>query len=163
MLKLKQEARIGSKHRPPILAALLSLAIACLWPASFAAQLEGGFEIVQLADMEWDETSDRVQQKVLYGNPSEEGLYIIRVRFPAGGTSRPHFHSQDRFVTVIEGTWNAGIDASHDMTNTTPIPAGGFMMHPAGAVHYDGSRGDAVVVEIRGFGPVTTTSVDIEP
>lgn len=142
---------------------LACILVSLVWPASFAAQLEGGFEIVQLADMEWDETSDRVQQRVLYGNPSEEGLYIIRVRFPAGGTSRPHFHSQDRFVTVIEGTWNAGIDASHDMSNTTPIPAGGFMMHPAGAVHYDGSRGDAVVVEIRGFGPVTTTSVDIEP
>ncbi len=91
--------------------------------------------------MKWDESSDRVQQKILYGNPADEGLYIIRVRFPAGGTSRPHFHSQDRFVTVIEGVWNAGTDASHDMTATTPIPAGGFMLHPAGAVHYDGSRG----------------------
>lgn len=131
--------------------------------AEFGMTLAGGFEIVQLADLEWDESSNRVQQKILHGNPSEEGLYIIRVRFPAGGTSRPHFHSQDRFVTVIEGTWNAGIDASHDMTATTPIPAGGYMMHPAGAVHYDGSRGEAVVVEIRGFGPVTTTGVEIEP
>ncbi len=136
--------------------------MALLLPNSFAEKLAGGFEIVQLADMKWDESSDRVQQKVLYGNPSEEGLYIIRVRFPAGGTSRPHYHSQDRFVTVIEGTWNAGLDASHDMTKTTPIPSGGFMMHPAGAVHYDGSRGGPVVVEIRGFGPVTTTSVEIE-
>jgi hypothetical protein len=49
------------------------------------------------------------------------------------------------------------------MAATTPIPAGGFMLHPAGAVHYDGSRGGPVVVEIRGFGPVSTTSVDIQP
>lgn len=145
------------------LPSLLLAVIALLTPASFAVELEGGFEIVQLADMTWDKSSDRVQQKILYGNPAEEGLYIIRVRFPAGGTSRPHFHSQDRFVTVIEGVWNAGIDASHDMAATTPIPAGGFMLHPAGAVHYDGSRGGPVVVEIRGFGPVSTTSVDIQP
>lgn len=145
---------------------LLSLAILCVPTGlllTHAAELEGGFEIVQLADMNWDEDSDRVQQRILYGDPAEEGLYIIRLRFPAGATSRPHFHSTDRFITVIEGTWNAGIDASHDMSATTPIPAGGYMMHPAGAVHYDGSRGGPVVVEIRGFGPVTTTSVDIEP
>lgn len=161
---MMQKISMRKSNAPNIsLFTLLFGAIVSLTPTSFAAELTGGFEIVQLADMSWDESSDRVQQKVLYGNPAEEGLYIIRVRFPAGGTSRPHFHSQDRFVTVIEGTWNAGIDASHDMTTTTPIPAGGYMMHPAGAVHYDGSRGGPVVVEIRGFGPVSTTGVDIQP
>ena len=161
---MMQKISMRKSNAPNIsLFTLLFGAIVSLTPTSFAAELAGGFEIVQLADMSWDESSDRVQQKVLYGNPAEEGLYIIRVRFPAGGTSRPHFHSQDRFVTVIEGTWNAGIDASHDMTITTPIPAGGYMMHPAGAVHYDGSRGGPVVVEIRGFGPVSTTGVDIQP
>lgn len=144
-----------------LLVGLLALPNAAL--ISRAAELEGGFEIVQLNEMNWDESSDRVQQRILYGDPAEEGFYIIRLRFPAGATSRPHYHSTDRFITVIEGTWNAGIDASHDMTATTPIPAGGYMLHPAGAVHYDGSRGGPVVVEIRGFGPVVTTSVDIEP
>lgn len=127
---------------------------------TFAADSDKGFVIVQLADMEWDESSDRTQQRVLYGDPSKEGLYILRVRFPAGGTSTPHYHTQDRFVTVIEGVWNAGTDASHDMSKTTPISAGGFMMHPAGAVHYDGSRGGPVVVEIRGMGPVSTEQVE---
>lgn len=161
---MMQKISMRKPNAPSIsLFTLLFGTIVSLTPTSFAVELAGGFEIVQLADMSWDEPSDRVQQKVLYGNPAEEGLYIIRVRFPDGGTSSPHFHSQDRFVTVIEGTWNAGIDASHDMTITTPIPAGGYMMHPAGAVHYDGSRGGPVVVEIRGFGPVSTTGVDIQP
>ena len=132
-----------------------------LMPLCFAADSDKGFVIVQLADIEWDETSTQTQQKILYGDPSKEGLYVIRVRFPPGGSSTPHYHTQDRFVTVIEGVWNAGTDASHDMSKTTPIPAGGFMMHPAGAVHYDGSRGEAVVVEIRGMGPVTTEQVEI--
>ncbi len=131
-----------------------------LLPITFAAELENGFIVVQLEDLEWDESSNRVQSHVLYGNPSEAGLYIMRVRFPAGGTSNPHYHTQDRFVTVIEGTWHAGTDASHDMTATTAIPAGGFMIHPAGAVHYDGSRVGPVVVEIRGMGPVETVGVE---
>ncbi|MGI9249748.1 MAG: cupin domain-containing protein [Pseudohongiellaceae bacterium] len=139
---------------------LLLGTVILLLPVYFAAEPDPGFVIMQLDDMQWDESSDRVQSHILHGNPSEEGLYIMRVRFPDGGSSSPHYHTQDRFITVIEGTWHAGTDASHDMSRTTPIPAGGFMMHPAGAVHYDGSRGGAVVVEIRGMGPVETVRVE---
>lgn len=144
----------------PRLRLLLPL-LALLLPVSFAADSDKGFVIVQKDDLQWDETSTRTQQKILYGDPAKEGFYVIRVRFPPGGSSSPHYHTQDRFVTVIEGVWNAGTDASHDMTRTTPIPAGGFMMHPAGAVHYDGSRGGPVIVEIRGMGPVSTEQVAI--
>lgn len=143
------------KFRPALIALVM------LFPTSFAIEMPDGFSVVQIGDMNWDESSSNVQQRVLYGDPSEEGFYVIRVRFPDGGSSRPHYHSTDRFVTVIEGIWNAGIDASHDMTATVAIPAGGFMIHPAGGVHYDGSRSGPVVVEIRGMGPVNTTSVEI--
>jgi quercetin dioxygenase-like cupin family protein len=135
----------------------LSLLLALLiYSFATVAQDEKGFVIVQFDDIKWDESSNRVQTKMLHGNPSEAGLYIMRIRFPAGQSSSPHSHSQDRFITVIEGTWYAGTDASHDMSKTTAIPAGGFMKHPAGAVHYDGAKDQAVVVEIRGMGPVTT-------
>jgi hypothetical protein len=33
------------------------------------------------------------------------------------------------------------------------------MMHPAGAVHYDGARDEEVIVEIKGIGPVTTVGL----
>tara|TARA_Y100001970_G_C13819996_1_gene644376 strand:- start:109 stop:594 length:486 start_codon:yes stop_codon:yes gene_type:complete len=141
----------------------LAVLISSQIPGNFAAELDGGFVVILPEQIEWDETSDRVQQRILFGNPSEPGFYIIRVRFPDGGSSMPHFHSTDRFITVIEGVWHAGTDASHDMTRTTAIPAGGYMMHPAGATHYDGSRGGPVVVEIRGMGPVETTGVEIAP
>ena len=130
--------------------------------SGIGTEMEGGFIVVQPEDIQWDESASRLQSHILHGNPSEAGLYIMRVRFPDGGSSSPHYHSQDRFITVIEGVWHAGTDASHDMTRTTPIPAGGFMIHPAGAIHYDGSRGGPVVVEIRGLGPVETIRVDVE-
>ena len=142
--------------RLPILLFLSILLLPC-----FAAEDDKGFVVLQLKeDLSWDESSERTQTKILHGNPSEEGLYIMRIRFPAGASSSPHSHSQDRFITVIEGTWYAGTDASHDMNKTIPIPAGGFMKHPAGAVHYDGAKESAVVVEIRGMGPVTTTRAE---
>tara|TARA_R110000772_G_scaffold137320_2_gene246195 strand:- start:2295 stop:2816 length:522 start_codon:yes stop_codon:yes gene_type:complete len=120
------------------------------------------FIVIQFDEFDWDENSNELQQKVIYGDPSKEGLYILRARFPAGVTSIPHTHNQDRFVTVIEGNWYAGTDASHDINRTTKIPAGGFMIHPAGAVHYDGANHEGpVVVEIRGMGPVVTETVPI--
>ena len=70
----------------------------------------------------------------------------------------------DRHVTVVEGTWYAGSDASHYMSRATPITPGGFMIHPAGAVHFDGANHEApVIVEIRGMGPVVTEAVAISP
>lgn len=125
---------------------------------------EQGFEIIQVDEFNWDLNSTELQQIVIHGDPSEEGLYILRARFPAGVTSIPHTHNQDRFVSVIEGTWYAGTDASHDINRTTRIPAGGYMLHPAGAVHYDGANHEApVIVEIRGMGPVVTETVPITP
>ena len=135
------------------------LFIACF--SSFAAEI-GPFTYRQADEIVWDESSTEIQRQNLYGSQDQEGLYVYRARFPNGVIGRPHFHSMERHITVIEGTWYAGTDASYDINNATPISAGGFMIHPAGAVHFDGSLDGPVVVEIKGIGPVTTTYVDIE-
>lgn len=126
---------------------------------AFAATDEQGFVIIQHDELDWGPDLSKIKTNVLHGDPSQPGFYIIRIRFPAGATSRPHHHSQDRFITVIQGTWYAGRGATFDMNNTVPIKAGGFMKHPAGAVHFDGAKDEPVIVEIRGMGPVTTTPV----
>jgi hypothetical protein len=41
-----------------------------------------------------------------------------------------------------------------------PLPAGSYMMHPAGGIHYDGSKDGEVIVEIKGIGPVTTVRLN---
>ncbi len=84
----------------------------------------------------------------------------MRVRFSPGVMSRPHSHDRDRHVTVIEGTWHAGTQRSFDPGATVALAPGSFMLHPAGAVHYDGARDEPVIVEIRGMGPVSTDYVD---
>jgi hypothetical protein len=41
------------------------------------------------------------------------------------------------------------------------MPAGSYMFHPAGGVHWDGSNSDQTAfVQIIGAGPVTSTNVD---
>lgn len=123
---------------------------------SMASEDEQGFVVLQKSELGL--TGDRIKTVVLHGDPNKEGLYIIRILFPAGMSSRPHSHDQDRFITVIDGTWYAGTQSEYDMNKTIAIKVGGFMKHPAGAIHFDGAKDEAVVVEIRGMGPVKTTS-----
>jgi quercetin dioxygenase-like cupin family protein len=122
-----------------------------------AATDEQGFVILQHDELDWGPDLSKIKTIVLQGDPNAAGFYIIRIRFPPGNASRPHHHSHDRFITVIQGTWWVGKGAHYDMSSTQPIKPGGFMKHPAGAIHYDGAKDEAVIVEIRGMGPVTTT------
>ncbi len=87
---------------------------------------------------------------------------MIGIRFAPGQISRPHFHDQDRLVTVIKGTWWIALGPEADVfdpSKTTPMKAGSFIKHPAGAHHYDGAKDKEVVVQIIGMGPVKTTQI----
>jgi quercetin dioxygenase-like cupin family protein len=99
------------------------------------------------------------EQAVLFGDPSKPGLYVIRVRFPPGAHSNPHFHSQDRHATVIKGVWWNGVGEELDFNTAVSMKAGSYVLHPANGVHWDGAGDEEVVVQIIGEGPVETTAV----
>ena len=108
---------------------------------------------------------DAVGTVVVFGDPSRPGVYVIRNHFGPGQTSRPHYHDQDRFVTVIKGTWYTGEGDVFQPDTMAPIAEGGFMYHPAGFHHYDGARPggtEDVVVQIMGMGPVATVQTEVD-
>jgi hypothetical protein len=98
----------------------------------------------------------------VFGDPSKPGIYVIRNRFAPGITSRPHFHDQDRFVTVIKGTWWTDEGDVFRPDKMVPIKEGGFMYHPANFHHYDGAKDEEVVVQIMGMGPVKTVQTEVD-
>lgn len=98
----------------------------------------------------------------VFGDPSKPGIYVIRNRFAAGNTSRPHFHDQDRFVTVIKGTWWTDEGDVFRPDKMIPIQQGGFMFHPANFHHYDGAKDEEVIVQIMGMGPVKTVQTEVD-
>jgi quercetin dioxygenase-like cupin family protein len=115
-----------------------------------------GFIALQPEDLTWTDRGE-ARQVVIAGDPAKPGLYVIRLTFPPGYRNRPHSHSQDRYVTVIKGTWWVALgSASYDPGGMVPMKAGSFVMHPAGGLHYDGAGDEEVVVQIIGMGPVTT-------
>ncbi|MEZ5490829.1 MAG: cupin domain-containing protein [Gammaproteobacteria bacterium] len=98
----------------------------------------------------------------IVGDPAEPGLYVIRITFPPGAGSRPHYHSTARYITVIKGTWwiSSGPESDvYDPDNMQPVPAGSFLYQPPEGHHYDMAKDEEVVVQIMGMGPVVTTSI----
>jgi hypothetical protein len=96
------------------------------------------------------------------GDSSAPGMYVTRARFAAGTGSRPHYHDQARYVTVIRGTWWTGAGDVYKPETMVPIKAGGFMFHPAGYHHYDQARDEEVIVQIIGMGPVKTIRTEVD-
>jgi quercetin dioxygenase-like cupin family protein len=102
------------------------------------------------------------RQRVLLGNPSQPGLYVIQLVWEPGSGSTPHTHNEARLINVLEGTWyvSTGEKARHyDPAGTIPVTAGTFIYEPADGVHYDMSKDERVVVQIMGIGPVRTAGV----
>ena len=97
---------------------------------------------------------------IVEGDPKKPGLYIIQVKFPPYVMSRPHFHGETRYATVIKGTWYTGEGDSFDPSKTVPLKSGSFMKHPMGAHHFDGAKNEEVIVQLMGTGPSTTTKID---
>jgi quercetin dioxygenase-like cupin family protein len=136
-----------------LLGAALACAAAISVPSSFAAVDAKGFTIVKPDELVWTPGTDGPDIAVVYGDPMKPAFYIIRARFKPGVMSKPHSHPTDRHVTVISGTWWAGTSADGDRSKTVPLGPGSYMIHPAGAVHFDGAKDVEAIVEIKGIGP----------
>jgi quercetin dioxygenase-like cupin family protein len=106
--------------------------------------------------------ADEIKLGTLYGDTRKSGMYVQRVRFGPGQGTKPHFHDQDRYITVIKGTWWVALGAEADVYNPdkmTPLKPGSFIFEPANGHHYDQARDEEVIVQIIGPGPVKTTQI----
>jgi len=122
-----------------------------------------GFVHIQSADIPYAPDPDfpGLGYAVLSGDPDKTGTYVIRLKIPPGLVFPPHYHDQDRHVTVISGVWAFGTGNSGKCKDTTPLTAGAYVFHPKGAVHFDGACGEAPVeVQIIGQGPVKTMRLE---
>ena len=100
------------------------------------------------------------ESAVLFGDPGKPGPYVVRLKWLPGNMSRPHFHPNDRFFVVISGTWWMGTGTTFEPNATVPAPAGSYVIHYAGKVHYDGAKDEETVIQISGMGPATSTPAE---
>lgn len=128
--------------------------------AAAASSDEDGFVWFTADELEWQVLEPGLEYAVLEGDPGGEGFYIIHVRFEPGAFSRPHYHPNARYVTVLQGTWWSGTGTVWDKEDSIPLGPGSYMKHPAGAAHYDGAKDETVIVEISGMAPAPIILVD---
>jgi hypothetical protein len=156
-------------HRSSSLALVLKYAAACLTVVSVvmtaprtaraAAELDPKAISIQLpAEIKWVKGGGS-ESATLVGDPSKPGLYVVLQKWLPHNNSRPHFHPNDRYITVLSGTWWVNTGPKYDPEGMKPVPAGSFVTHFAKEVHYDGAKDVECVLEIVGIGPATSTAV----
>ncbi len=113
------------------------------------------------AQIQWTGREGVAQTAVLVGDPMKSSaLYVELVKWFPHNMSHPHFHPNDRYITVLSGTWWVGTGSKFDPNQTVPMPAGSFVTDLAGKVHYDGAKDETAIIEIVGIGPATMTPAE---
>ena len=142
---------------------LLTLAVTILIgpaTANLSADLDPKAITVQLPkEIKWVKGNGS-EVAVLVGDPSKPGLYITLQKWLPHNNSRPHFHPNDRYITVLSGTWWVQTGAKYDPAGFKPVPAGSFVVHAGKEIHYDGAKDEPCVLQIAGMGPETNTPAE---
>jgi quercetin dioxygenase-like cupin family protein len=114
---------------------------------------------LQLApdELTWTRTATGLERANMVGNDQQPGPYVYRARFPVDFRVHPHFHPDDRVVTVISGTLHMGFGEQFDEGRMRALPPGSFWTEPAGQPHYVWAKNGEVVIQVIGHGPTAST------
>jgi quercetin dioxygenase-like cupin family protein len=96
---------------------------------------------------------------VVSGDPGKPGIYVVRLKMPAGYKIAPHWHPTDEHVTVISGEFALGMGDKIDQASAKALPTGSYALLPARMHHYAMARSDAIV-QVHGMGPFALTYVN---
>ena len=93
-----------------------------------------------------------VQITVLSGDPAKAGLFSLRLKIPDGGTVAAHWHPTDEHVTVLSGTFAAGMGDKFEASGLHEFPTGSYILMPKRMHHFASAKGETIV-QIEAMGP----------
>ncbi|HEY2359404.1 MAG TPA: cupin domain-containing protein [Phenylobacterium sp.] len=99
------------------------------------------------------------QMAVLSGDPGKAGMFVIRLKMPAGYKIPAHHHPTDEYVTVMSGDFSLGIGDKLDPAKSAALTPGGFAEAPKGMNHYAFTKAGGVV-QVSAEGPFAMTYVN---
>ena len=133
-----------------------ALALAQGAPASQHVMVTG-------SDLKWGDPppvfEKGAQFTVVSGDPGKSGIYVVRLKMPAGYRINPHWHPTDEHVTVLSGTFGLGMGDKFDAAAAKDLPVGGYALLPAQMHHYAVAKTDSIV-QVHGLGPFALTYVN---
>ena len=112
-------------------------------------------------DIPWQTAaSNGTRYALLDGDRSKGGQpFSYAFSIPAGVWDSPHSHSATARVFVVRGMLRIGYGRVLRKEQTKAYPAGSYVIVPAGAVHFDGSDRDTIIIGVA-IGPWSTTYLD---
>ena len=123
-----------------------------------------GIDITALVpdEVQWMQrrSSPDVFYAAIYNEPGKAGAYAFRVRAQAGHSLPPHTHPDERTITVLRGTYWAGVGEMFDRDKLVPYPAGSFYVIPAGLPHFSAVLDGEVEFQEAGVGPSRHDVID---
>lgn len=89
---------------------------------------------------------------VLEGNPSESGVFTLRIKIPDGGYISPHWHPNVERVTVLSGRFLLGSGEKMDKNKVKVLDPGSYTSMPPGMRHFALAEGETIV-QLTSVGP----------
>ena len=90
---------------------------------------------------------------ILEGNPQQEGIFTMRVKFPPYYKLPAHTHPKDERVTVLEGAVYVGFGNAMDTANAQKFTVGSYYLNPVNEAHYVFTGEEGVIFQVTGMGP----------
>jgi quercetin dioxygenase-like cupin family protein len=112
-------------------------------------------------EFEWHGIANGAQRVNLVGDEQKPGMYVYRIRFPANLRVQPHFHPDERVVTVMSGTLYMGYGEKFDESAMKALPAGSIWTEPVKQPHFVWAKDGEVVIQVVGSnGPSGVTRIE---
>jgi len=121
------------------------------------------FRVIRSEDVEWRPFAAfpaAARLAVLVGDPSQPGLYVIRVRLPDGTQMMPHQHPEARVYTVVSGVFYIGLGEKFEPAQLTAHGVGSVIVLPPGQPHFHWARSGEYVTQVTAVGPLGLSYVD---
>ncbi len=114
-------------------------------------------ETILPEDIEWKPfpaLPPPVRLAVVFGQPTEPGLFVIRVKVPSGVKLMPHKHSEDRVYTVMSGVFYVGLGDQFDDGKLEAYPPGSVIFLPHDTSHFHWAKSGEYVTQVSAIGPL---------
>ena len=138
-------------------------AVAILLGVPATAQAADAHKIAMPQEIKWAPGPASIppgaEAAVLYGDPSKEGLFALRLKLPKGYAIPPHTHPKPEVVTVISGTFRLGMGEKADKSKAQALPAASFFALAPGMAHF-ASADEDTVIQLNSTGPWSLTYVN---
>jgi quercetin dioxygenase-like cupin family protein len=136
--------------------ALAALAVTSVGTTALVSQSRAMDMVPDASSIKWGAAPPTLpkgaQIAVLAGDPSKDGPYVLRLKLPDRYVIPAHHHPTTENVTVVSGTFYAGMGDKVDQAKAAAFKPGGFASLPANMNHFAWASGETVV-QVHGNGP----------